>query len=171
MTAQELAVVAAGLSFLAAAASAVAAWRVPYAVAKFAEERRRENDARSRKMAVLETLIQHRATIAYPQSVAALNSIPTVFSTSPKVREAFTRFMTAANEKPFNQGTMVERHLGIISAMILDLGLDEQISATDVDQFYYPELLGRAHEVEQMEVITRSQAYQPAANNDPRSIT
>lgn len=170
MTPQELAVVAAGLSFLAAAASATAAWRVPYAVARFAEERRKESDARSRKMAVLETLIQYRATIAYAQSVAALNSIPTVFSASPKVHEAFTRFMAAANAKPFNQGTLVERHLLIISAMIQDLGLDAQISATDVDSFYYPELLGRAHEVEQMDVIVRSRSYEPSANNDPRSI-
>jgi hypothetical protein len=120
-------------------------------------------------MAVLETLIQYRATVAYPQAVAALNSITTVFASSPKVRDSFVRFMSAANDKPFDQGRLVERYVAIINAVVQDLGLDGKIAASDIDSFYYPELLGRAHAVETAEVLQRSEVYQPTANNDPRT--
>lgn len=167
MTAQELAVCAAALSAFAAIASATAAWRVPHAVAKYADERRKESEARARKQGVLEALIQHRATISYPASVAALNSIPMVFPAESKVREAFNRFMAAANAKPFEPARLIERHLLIINAIVEDLGLDGQLTQSDLDTAYYPELLGRAHQVETEDVIRRSQAFEPTANNAP----
>ena len=106
--------------------------------------------------------------IAEPASVAALNSIVIVFSTSPRVKDAFARFMTATNAKPMNGGAVVERYIAIINAIVSDLGLGDEVSGTDVDQIYFPEALGKAKAIESAELNARFTAVS-TANNDPRT--
>ena len=168
MTPQEMAFFAAGCSAVAAIFSATAAWRVPHAGAQQNEKTRKANETRSRKLSILETLVQHRAMIAEPASVAALNSIVIVFSTSPRVKDAFARFMTATNAKPMNGGAVVERYIAIINAIVSDLGLGDEVSGTDVDQIYFPEALGKAKAIESAELNARFTAVS-TANNDPRT--
>ena len=170
MTPQEVALFAAGCSAVAAICSAAAAWRVPHAVAQQNEKIRKANESRSRKLSILETLVQHRAMIAEPASVAALNSIVIVFSTSPRVKDAFNRFMVATSSKPLNTGAVVERYIAIINAIVSDLGLDAEVSGTDVDQIYFPDALGMAKAVEHAEINARFTAV-ATANNDPRTTT
>lgn len=169
MTPQEIALVAAGCSAIAAICSAAAAWRVPHAFAEQNEKIRKGNEARTRKLHILETLVQHRAMIAEPASVAALNSIVIVFSGSPRVKDAFSRFMTATNAKPMNTGAIVERYIAIINAIVSDLGMDGQIAGSDVDQIYFPDALSMAKAVESAELAARFTSV-ATANNDPRAL-
>ena len=168
MTPQEIAFLAAGCSAIAAICSAAAAWRVPHAVAEQNEKIRKGNEARTRKLHILETLVQHRAMIAEPASVAALNSIVIVFSESSRVKDAFTRFLAATSFNPMDKGAVVERYIAIINAIVSDLGMDGQIAGTDVDQIYFPEALGMAKAVESAEIAARFNAM-ATANNDPRT--
>lgn len=165
MVAQEIAFVAAAFSAVASIGSVIAAWRVPYAVAKQNEKLREANEARNRKFRILETLLRHRANITTEDSVAALNSIVVDFRSSSKVREAFDRFIDSANAVPFSPQTTTERYLSIINSIIQELGLDSEIKLSAVDRGYYPDALIKARNVAAFELNARHDAYLAASNN------
>jgi len=131
------------MSCTAAAFSAVAAWRVPHKVASYADAQRQVGELKARKFAVLEVLLQHRAMIGFSASVAALNSITIIFVDDLKVREAHSRFMDAANAKPYDPGILMERYIGIIHEIVSALNLDGKIGKRDLDAVYFPERMGR----------------------------
>lgn len=83
-------VVAAFLSAVAAAASAVAAWRGPISAAKMAESLRSvselANDQRRFKLNIFASLMQERAELYSNEGVRALNSIDIAFYNSPRRR-------------------------------------------------------------------------------------
>jgi hypothetical protein len=154
---------------VAALASAIAAWRVPYAVAEFNTRNQRADREFTAKRELLGVLLENRAFISSATSVGAINAVVFVFSKSQKVRDAHKRFMTAANAKPFLGLTLSERYVALINAIVVDLGLDGEIAASDIDDFYFPEMLNRALEVQQRDLIARHDAL--TANNNPLSTS
>jgi hypothetical protein len=167
----EPATIAAFMSCTAAALSAVAAWRVPHKVASYADAQRRSGELRARKLAVLEVLLQHRAMIGFPASVAALNSITIIFVDDLRVRESYLRFMDAANAQPYQPGVLVERYIGIIHEIVAALQLDSKIGKRDLDAVYFPERLGREVEFNDKDFKIRYDAVVTStANSDPRSL-
>lgn len=134
-------------TFLAAGLAVKAAYDAPKRAAEFAEALRQESqiaDERRRvKLNVLTTLLQHRATFEYAESVNALNLITIAFVDDQEVRDAYTHFLGEADkdDEAFNLGALRERYLSLIEKIVRNVGLSERITVADVHQGYYPKFL------------------------------
>ncbi len=168
----------AGFLTLGTAGLAVwAAFRAPRLAADFAEQLRKQTQAEERerqlKTQIFATLLQHRATIAYEQSVNALNMIPVAFKKSPQVRDAFDHFLTATEAKPADNSVIVERYLIVIEKIAHDVGLSEEISYKDIRRYYSPEILSKVRAIQQKQVFDQFDQAFPSelANTAPVPVT
>ena len=129
--------------------------------AQFAEQLRTENQAaeerRRLKLFIFSTLMQCRSQIINPNSVAALNLIDVVFIDSKEVREAWKDFHNSTEAKPFSMMATVERYHAIIEKIARDLGLNQQITISDIRNSYYPSGLGDMDEAAFLETQDKLQ--------------
>ena len=155
MTAAEIQAAAAIATFFASILAVWAAFRAPRLAAEFAENLRAissvQDENRRLKLFIFSTLMQHRGSILAEDSLSAINLIDVVFVTSHQVREARRDFMVAANSEPFVANSMVERFFNIIHAITRDLGLNDQITISDIRSVYYPRDKGERAELEVLE--------------------
>lgn len=141
-------VLAAFLSAVAAAASAIAAWRGPISAAKMAESLRSvselANDQRRFKLNIFASLMQERAELYSSEGVRALNSIDIAFYNSPNVREAWSELYQSfhSNESnPIPPHVQDERLRKLLREMSLVLGFSESLRIDDFSRVYLPNAL------------------------------
>jgi hypothetical protein len=160
----------AGLMTFGAAAWAVrAAYRAPKLAAEFAEQIRqdalREDEDRRLKMLIFANLMQYRAQIVSPVSVASLNLIDVAFRDDREVREAWRHFLDATEATDASgaaNAKIVERYLALIEKIARCLGLSGDISVQDVQRFYYPRGLGRFDEAAWLEAEDKLRRFKAA---------
>jgi len=166
------AVIAAGLSAVAAIAAAVATWRAPLSAAKMAETLRRAGDiaqdVRRFKLNVFTTVMQERAAIYSDDAVRALNSIDVAFAHSTPVREAWAELFQALNTPNVPPHVMDERIRKLLREMSIELGIADQLRMDDFSRVYYPNALQQQRQIEDLqrrEALARlTGPAQPAAN-------
>jgi hypothetical protein len=151
--------IAAVATFFAACLAVWASFRAPKLAAQFAEELRaasaRADEQRRQKMFIFTTLLQNRAHIANPDCVSALNFIDIVFIDDREVRDALVHFRAATDASPASVERTVERYLSIIEKMARNIGLNDKITISDIQSYYYPTGLGEVHEAERLELKER----------------
>ena len=161
--ATQIQAVAAVSTFLAACVAVWATFRAPKTAAYFAETLRSTNErieeSRRLKLFVFTTLMQFRSQIASYNSVAALNLIDVVFMDSKEVREAWRDFHLSTAATPFVMATTVERYHAIIEKISRDLGLNQEITISDIRQSYYPKGLGEMDEAALLETQDKLQRF------------
>lgn len=176
MTPEWVSAAAALLTFGAAAAALVVAWRAPKMAAEFAETLRRQNQATDElqrfQMNVFVTLMRCRAEILNPEARAAINVVDVAFPRNEGVRNARRLFLEAAAVPDGPPERTVERYHALIEAVARATDLSSQISGFDVRAGYYPEgvsKLDQAALADAEEKIARRAARQivRSANDDP----
>ncbi|GBQ28448.1 hypothetical protein HLH34_11205 [Gluconacetobacter azotocaptans] len=173
------AVIAAGLSAIAAVAAAIATWRAPLSAAKMAETLRRvgdiAQDVRRFKLNIFTTIMQARATIYADDSVRALNSIDVAFAHSTAVREAWAELFQALGAPNVPPHVMDERIRKLLREMAIDLGIADQLRMDDFSRVYYPNALQQQRQIEDLqrrEALARLTGQaQPAANTVTTAAT
>jgi len=155
MTPEEVQALAAVATFFAAALAVWATFKAPKRAAEFAEGLRLANmeadERRRMKLTIFSNLMQYRAQILNPNAIGSLNLIDLIFRDVPEVRLAWAHFLAAANEKPFSSAKLMERYYGIIEKMARHLNLADEITISDIENTYYPQILGDIDEASLLE--------------------
>lgn len=143
------------LSAVAAIAAAVAAWRVPLATARMADQLRQRSDAdmesRRFRLNIFAYIMQGRAEIWSEETVRALNSIDVAFNHSRSVREAWAELYQALNSRPQPTHLVDERVRKLLREMAQDLGLAESLRMDDFGRVYFPTAMLEEREVRALE--------------------
>lgn len=147
-------------TFGAALIAVFATYQAPKRAAEFAERLRREHvvedHTQRQKELILATLMRHRAQILHHEAVAALNLLDVAFRSSRDVREAYQQFWNAiSTEPPVPAALQRERFYKIIETIVRDMGIDNEIRASDIARAYYPNFMSKNFEVEVADVERR----------------
>jgi hypothetical protein len=143
------------LSAIAAGFAALAAWRIPTATARLAEELRRggarAQEREKAKLSLFTTLMQERAAIHSENSVRALNLIDVVFNESREVREAWAQLLQAFSTPNIPAHVIDERLRNLLAVMARDIGLTDQLRPDDLGRVYVPNALQEERYLRDME--------------------
>jgi hypothetical protein len=133
--------------FLTAVIALIVAAKAPRAVARFAEEFRRKNQAEDDvfrwRLNLFANLMAYRSEILNPAARQAINTVDVAFADFPEVRDARRLFIDATNDKSSGSTVVVERYYALIEAVARAVALSHLISGYDVRAGYYPEAIGK----------------------------
>lgn len=129
-------------SAIATGFAAYAAWQAPRSAAKLAEDLRRMSEhaqeRQKQKLAIFGILMQESAPIYSESGVKALNLIGVVFNDCREVREAWTELFLIFGVDPFSAHALNERLRKLLSTIVKDVGLGENLRTDDLGRVYSP---------------------------------
>jgi hypothetical protein len=119
----------------------------------------RRESARQQKLQILSVLFSLRHQPLSPEMFRALNLLDAVFAGDSAVREAWTKYFTALHDNSLNtdQGFAIreEKRRDLMMEIIKALGLQKQISTSDLLRTYTPTTIAEIEHLAIWERIKR----------------
>lgn len=146
MTAAWIQAISGVLTLFAAITAAWIASQVPKWSETLRKSGRLSEQSDDLKRLVLISLMKGRNAMVHADTLAAINLLDVAFIDSQDVKEARRNFMQAACAEPFSGERLVERFHAIIVCVVREMGLNKDITPADIQQGYYPRVLGQLDE-------------------------
>lgn len=176
MNNDQIALIAAIMSAVAAIAAAIATWRGPLAAANLAETLRRtgENVSEQRRMKlyIFTTIMQERARTWSADCVRAFNLIDVVFAANQKVRDAWASCLASYDGARAVPAHEQETRLhALLREIALDLGMSENLRLDDFARVYYPTALLEENRLQDLQRRTALAQLQGGASPSANTAT
>lgn len=133
------------ISLLNILATVIAVIAAPIIALRVNEKLQEKSNTRQQKVQLLGVLLSLRHQPLAPENFKALNSIDSAFIDSPRVRDAWTRYLAALNDGQLTNdpgyAIREQKRTDLLMEIIHDLGLQNKISTADILRTYTPSVI------------------------------